>query len=138
LAAIGTALCDTGRRVDAWSRLLSAMALLACALPTPADGRAFVIAGIVLAGLGQLFYALRSGFDRAIFAHWASLPDDALPAALAAFDQGLVASGLGRTRPERPLAERVDGVRRLVSRQLLALALQIAGTAALAAFILAD
>jgi hypothetical protein len=136
LAAIGTALCDTGRRVDAWSRLLTGLALLACALPVPAGGGLFLVVGIFLAGIAQLFYALRTAFDRAIFALWASLPEDALPSALAAFDRALVEAGLAKSCTERSLAERVAGVRRLVQRQLLALALQIAGTAAFAGFLL--
>jgi hypothetical protein len=136
LAAIGTALCDTGRRIDVWSRLLTGLALLACALPVPAGGWLFLVAGIFLAGIAQLFYALRTGFERAIFALWASLPEDALPSALTAFDRALVEVGLAKSCAERPLTERVAGVRRLVQRQLLALAVQVAGTAAFAGFLL--
>lgn len=137
LAAIGTALCETGQRIDAWSRLLTGAALLACALPAPVGGWSFLLAGVLLAGIVQLFHALRTGFDRAIFAHWAALPADALPAALLAFDQSLVEASLAKSSKQRPLGERVAGVRRLVQRQLLALGVQIAGIAGAAALLLA-
>lgn len=136
LAAIGTALCDTGRRIDAWSRLLTGAALLACALPAPVGGWMLLLGGIFLAGIAQLFYALRTGFDRAIFALWAKLPENALPASLMAFDRALRDAGLAKSSEEPPLAERVAGVRRLVLRQLLALAAQIAGTAGAAGLLL--
>lgn len=136
LAAIATALCDTGQSIDAWSRLLTGMALLACALPAPGSGWPFLMAGIFLAGIAQLFYALRTRFDRGIFAHWATLPEDTLPAAMAAFDRSLLDAGLVKSCNERSLAERIAGVRRLVRRQLLALTVQIAGTAGAAGFLL--
>jgi hypothetical protein len=128
-ATIGTALCDTGQRIDAWSRLLTGAALLACALPAPMNGWRYWLAGVLLAGIAQLYYALRTGFDRAVFAHWASLPEESFPAALTAFDQALVDAGLAKVCKDRSLSERLAGIRRLVQRQMLALAGQIIGTA---------
>lgn len=135
-AAIGAALCETGQRIDAWSRLLSAVALLACALPPPGAIWPFLLTGVLLAGLGQLYCALRTGFDRAIFAHWLAQPENAAPAALAAFDQALLETRLAKRLKERTLGERIAAVRRLVLGQLLALGGQIAGTLAAAALLL--
>jgi hypothetical protein len=135
-AAIGAALCETGQRIDAWSRLFSVAALLACALPPPSAVWPFLLAGILLAGLGQLFYALRTGFDRAIFAHWLAQPENAAAPGLAAFDQALLEARLAKRVQERTLGERVAGVRRLVHGQLLALGGQIAGTLGAAALLL--
>jgi hypothetical protein len=135
-AAIGAALCETGQRIDAWSRLFSAAALLACALPPPSAVWPFLLAGILLAGVGQLFYALRTGFDRCIFAHWMAQPENATPAALSAFDQALAETRLAKNPRERSLGERISGVRRLVQGQLIALGVQIAGSLSAASFLL--
>lgn len=135
-AAIGAALCETGQRIDAWSRLLSAAALLACALPPPSTVWPFLLAGVLLAGLGQLYCALRTDFDRAIFAHWLAQPENAAMSGLAAFDQALLETRLAKRLHERTLGERIAAVRRLVLGQLLALGGQIAGTLAAALLLL--
>ncbi|MBS1160965.1 MAG: hypothetical protein H6R15_3384 [Proteobacteria bacterium] len=135
-AAIGAALCETGQRIDAWSRLFTAIALLACVLPAPCSVWPFLLVGILLAGLAQVFYALRTGFDRAIFAHWLAQPENTAITGLAAFDQALLVARLAKRLPERTLGERVAGVRRLVLGQLLALGGQIAGTLGAAALLL--
>lgn len=136
LASIGTALCETGQRVDAWSRLFSAAALLACALPAPVSGWPLLLAGVLLAGVTQLVYALRTSFDRPVFALWASQPEHCSPAGLVAFDHTLRQARLAKAGRERSLAQRVAGVRRLLQRQLLALGVQIAGMGAATGFLL--
>ncbi|MDR1934059.1 MAG: hypothetical protein LBS49_00445 [Candidatus Accumulibacter sp.] len=131
LLAVGVALCASGRRVDAWSRMLTGVTLLLLLfLPLALDKDeaeaappGMALAGLIIAfGFCQMYYALRLAFDRPVFAHWLRQPEDDA-ARLAAFDAALAQLDLRRPAP-RPLAERILGVRRLFRRQLLCLAVQ--------------
>lgn len=141
LGSIGVALGETGRAIDAWSRLLTGVALLACALPPPAGAIWFVILTAALAaGFGQLYFALRLTFDRPIFAAWIDR-EDADPdrtGDLAAFDAALAATGLRPAAPStRPLAERVRGTRHLLRMQTTLFIVQIIAALAGALVLLA-
>lgn len=134
LSTIGVALGETGRAIDRWSRLLTGVALLACALPPPA-GAIWPVTLIAAlgAGIGQLYFALRLAFDRPIFAAWIN-QEDADPdrtGDLAAFDAALAATGLRLAAPTpRPLAERVRGTRHLLRMQTTLFIVQIIAAAA--------
>lgn len=127
-AALATGLASVSRTLDGWSRLFAALALLGLFLPVPAVPLwTPLLAGILLTGLGQLYFATRIALDRPVFALWAErwckpvdYRDD-----LAAFDQALAELGWARTAPESPdLATRLSGLRRLLRRQMTFLALQ--------------
>lgn len=122
LALIAVAHCASSARLDAWSRMLCALALMAV-IPSPHPAWPLLA---VAAGLLQLFFALRLGFDRPVFENWAACPENASREALAAFDAALAQTGLRRQAGERDLAQRLGGLRSLFRRQLLAFAVQLA------------
>lgn len=122
---LALALCAASRRLDAWSRLLAALALLACALPVASPLWAPTLAAALGCGLLQLFCSLRLAFDQPVFAHWSGTPADS--GTLAAFDAALAALGKAPP-PGRSLGQRLAGVRRLLRRQLLAFGGQLAAT----------
>jgi hypothetical protein len=132
LAAIGIALGETGRTVNSWSRLLSGIGLLACALPPPAGTIwAVTLIAALAAGFGQLYFALRLSFDRPVFAAWEDrqCADGDAATDLAAFDNALAETGLRRAnQAPRALAERVQGARRLLQKQTILFVVQATAT----------
>lgn len=124
------ALLDQGRRLDSLARLLTAGALfglIAHAVANDAEPEAVTAALVVaiVAGVAEHYYALRTGFDAALFRHLAADAD------LAGLDRALADLALRRTpAPPRPLAERAAGARAFLTRQALALGVQIAALAA--------
>lgn len=132
-----------GRSVDTWSLVLTALAL-ACALELALQAASLPLACLLVvavAGGLQKALALRVAFDAALFRAWAerwsvAAAGDARPGAvtaiqadLLALDQALAAMGLRRDQSDsvRDLDSRVDGARKLFGRQLMALAIQVAG-----------
>jgi hypothetical protein len=127
------ALLEQGRALDRLSRLLTAAAvvlLLLLALfadQTPPDlsgPLAMALALTALLGLAELYFAFRVGFDAALFRQLAA---DPTPTGLETLDASLAELGLRpATAGSRPLAERIRGARKLLRRQALCLALQLA------------
>lgn len=131
-----------GRSVDAWSLVLTALALV-CALGLVLQAASLPMACLLVvavAGAVQKVLALRVAFDEALFRAWAerwgvaAAGNDRAQAAIAirsdllALDQALAAMGLRRGQPDsvRDLDSRIDGARKLFARQLMALATQVA------------
>jgi hypothetical protein len=88
-ALIGVSLCEAGRALDGWSRLLFVAAVLPWlaifpAAP-PSSLLALMAASTALAGI-EAYHALRLAFDRPVFAKWAQCGEDVLPEAMKAFD----------------------------------------------------
>jgi hypothetical protein len=136
------ALLEQGRTLDGLSRLLTAgavtllllLALFADQMLSNLSGPlAVALALAALLGLAQLYFAFRVGFDAALFRQLATEPG---PTGLEALDASLAELGL---RPaaagSRPLAERIRGARRLLRRQALCLALQLATIIVAAVFL---
>jgi hypothetical protein len=138
LLATTAALLDQGRAVDRLSRLVTAAALAGLLLG-PLVGHAppaaiAVLALVALAGAAELFFALRVGFDAALFRRLAA---EAGAPGFADLDAALVRLALIPSgKAGRPAAERAFGAKRLLVCQGLALIVQIAvalvGGAALA------
>lgn len=131
-AAIAAAFLGLGRTLERGGLLLTGAALLALVVGQPALLPRLGLYLAVAAGLVAHFYALRTAFDRPLFAAWARhwQEPEADPAAdLAAFDAALAAAGLrpAAAGPLRPLADRIAGARRLLRRQGLCFILQIVG-----------
>jgi hypothetical protein len=126
--AIAAAWLEQGRIIDGLSRLLTALALLALVLlagfaarPSPL---AWAILGVaILAGGAQIYFAIRVGFDAALFRWLSSQP--AGPD-LNAFDTTMQNQGLlPPDKAGRPLGDRIAGARRLFGRQTALLVVQI-------------
>lgn len=131
-AAIAAAFLALGRSLERGSLLLTAAALLALVVAPLAFQPRLGLCLAVAAGLAAQFFALRTAFDRPLFAAWAChwLEPGADPEAdLAAFDAALAATSLrpAIAAPLRPLADRISGARRLLRRQGLCCIVQIAG-----------
>lgn len=126
-----------GRSLDLWSLILAALALaglLGVSLPVSST---ICLLVSVVAGSAQKIYALRVAFDEALFRQWAETWRNAanqgpapaqLTADLAAFDQALAACSLRAPYGGAPrnLNSRLHGAGKLLRRQVLALAMQIA------------
>lgn len=130
-AGVFAALLAVGRRLDLAGLLLMAAALLALVLAPLALGPRLALLGVVGAGLAEHIFALRTAFDRPIFAAWSRRWHDhgAHPEAdLAAFDQALADAALrpASAAAPRPLAGRIAGARRLLLRQGQCLMLEVA------------
>ena len=122
---VTAALLDQGRTVDRLSCGLTAAAIAVLAI-LPALTPHFqwlsigFAAAAVAAGLAQTWFAIRVGFDAALFQRLASSGD------FAAIDAALTGLGLmPASKSGRPAAWRVAGARRLFRLQVLALAVQI-------------
>ena len=118
-----TALLQQGRIIDRWSRLLTVAALILLLVTIMMGAPKIVLALVVLAGIAEIYFAVRVGFDAALFERLRE------PAAmdLAALDAALVQLGLlPASRSGRPLDERIAGARRLFYKQGAALAIQLA------------
>jgi hypothetical protein len=127
LLAATAALLTQGRTLDCLSRLLTAGALfglLAHAVVNDADPMLATLALLIaaLAGFVQSYYAVRVGFDAALFRQFAetATPD------LAILDATLDRLGLlPAEKIGRPIEARIAGARALLRMQTLALIVQI-------------
>ena len=132
------ALLRQGRIFDRLSRLLTVASLgllvggSILVILSPALAATLLLA--VLAGIAQIYFAVRVGFDAALFDRLRQ----SATVDLAALDVALVQLGLLPTdKTGRPLAQRIIGAQRLFYRQGMALLIQVAILlcAAAAAFI---
>jgi hypothetical protein len=128
LLASAAALLDQGRSVDRLSRLLTAAALiglLVCAAAIGQSPLALATSAILvaLAGFAELYFAIRVGFDAALFNRLAGAPE---PVDFGDLDQALTELGLlPAAKRGRPANARIAGARRLMRFQILALAVQV-------------
>lgn len=126
LLVAAAALLDQGRRIDALSRALTAVALIALlllpvTLGVPPRWSSGVVAAVALIGLAEAWLACRTGFDAALFAGLAT----AAEADLAGLDRALSRLGLmPPAKAGRPTEARAAGARRLLYRQGLCFAAQ--------------
>jgi hypothetical protein len=124
MAAIASSLLGQGQSVDRLSRGLTLIGCLAIFVGTYLGAPwplAMVAAIIVLAGLAQTYFAVRIGFDAALFEHMAR---EAF--GTASFDAAM--GHLHLMKPERtprPMAMRVAGAMALMRRQTIMLGMQI-------------
>jgi hypothetical protein len=117
LAAVTAALLERGRTINGFSIALIIGAILAIALRILEP---IALALSILAGLAQVYLALRVAFDAALFRLLAGQPDlDALDAALTELRL------LPAAKAGRPLGPRIAGARRLFVAQIAAAALQL-------------
>ena len=122
------ALLDQGRTVDRLSRPLTAAALIAVLIcPAIAKQPPWIVIGsamlVTLAGLAETYFAIRVGFDAALFRRLASASD---APDFAGIDVALARLGLLRATPlDRPAGARVAGAERLLRFQTLALVAQV-------------
>ena len=131
------ALLRQGQIIDHLSRLLTVTSLGLLVggsiLVILSPGLAATLVLAILAGIAQIYFAIRVGFDAALFDQLRQ------PAAvdLAALDAALVQLGLLPAGSGRPLEQRIVGAQRLFYRQGMALLTQVAILlcAAAAAFI---
>jgi hypothetical protein len=122
-ATIAAALLKQGSRIDSLSRILTGVALLAALLdPGRNTGLAVPLCiGAVGAGLAQLYFAVRVGFDAALFGGLAGDKAD-----LDSFDRAMGRLGLmPQAKAGRPLGPRIAGASRLMALQGAALGVQV-------------
>ena len=128
LLLCAAALLDQGRKVDRLSRPLTAGALIALLIsPAIAKQTPWILIAsamlVALAGLAETYFAIRVGFDAALFRQLASASD---APDFAGIDVALTRLGLLRaTRLDRPAGARVAGATRLLRFQTLALVVQV-------------
>jgi hypothetical protein len=128
LIAAAACLLDQGCIVDGLSRLVTATALFVLMLPvvlpaSPQKLPAVILSAVAVLGAIEAFFAVRVGFDAALFRRLAT---GSGPLDFNDLDNAL--SGLGLTaerRADRSAADRVTGARRLFYRQTVMLILQI-------------
>jgi hypothetical protein len=127
LLRCAAALLDQGRTFDRLSRLLTAAAL-GWILVSPAiatEPRWAVIgfpALVALAGLGEMYFAIRIAFDRVLFDRVAGARE---VSDFAATDEALLRLGLmTASKAGRPADVRIAGARRLFRFQIGALVVQ--------------
>jgi hypothetical protein len=126
LPGAAAAWLQQGRTIDGLSRQLTVVALLLL-IATGAFGVASpalvsMLALATLAGLAQTYYAVRVGFDAALFERLGGQATD-----LSALDAALVQLRLlPVSKSGRPLAERVAGAQRLFHKQGAAFLVQVA------------
>jgi hypothetical protein len=119
------ALLEQGRTVNRLSCGLTAAAIAILAiLPALTSQTQWTSIGFaaaaVVAGLAQTWFAIRVGFDAALFHRLASTGD------IAAIDTALTGLGLMPSgKAGRPAAPRIAGARRLFRLQIVTLALQV-------------
>ncbi len=128
LVLCAAAFLDQGRTIDRLSRLLTAAALIAILIgPAISTQPPWVLiqsaALVALAGIAQTYFAIRVGFDAALFrqlAHASEAPD------FAATDAALAQLGfLPTAKHRRPAGVRIAGARRLFGLQVLCLVAQV-------------
>lgn len=130
-AATMADLLEGGRVIHLLSVALSAGAMAALLL-APGWRAAIGSVAVLLAGLAETWMALRVGFDARCFRRIAATADDP---GLDGFDTALRRLGLmPPDKAGRPLAPRLAGARRLLSRQGMALLAQV-GVALLAVLV---
>jgi hypothetical protein len=122
-----SALLQQGRAIDGLSRLLTVAALVlligASALGVASPALAVALALAVLAGLAEAYYAIRVGFDAALFDRLR----ERATIDLAALDVALAQLGLlPASKGGRPLEQRIAGAQRLFYEQGVALVTQVA------------
>ena len=128
LISCAGALLDQGRTVDGLSRPLTAAALIGILVYPAAIGQppaALTAAAILiaLAGLAESYFAIRVGFDAALFERLGSAPE---APDFAETDHALTQLGLlPATKRDRPADARIAGARRLMRLQIVALAVQV-------------
>jgi hypothetical protein len=127
VAATLAALFAQGRIVDAMSRGLTVAAALALMLLPAFASRPLtlpitVLGVVMLAGIAEIYLAVRIGFDAALF--WQLAADPGGPD-LAALDGALVQLELlSPTKVGRPLPARIVGAQRLLRRQAVLVIVQ--------------
>lgn len=125
---ITAALLAQGERLDALSRMLTAI-LLATLLLGAGQGSPLTVTALIVgtgAGIVELYLAARVGLDAALFVH---LGKDAADGRLdlLAFDAAMTGHGLAPPGMSgRPIARRCRGARRLLVGQASALLIQVA------------
>jgi len=126
LLAAGT--LATGKTIDSWSQLAALAVIIALvAFPEVPAGVTAALGLSLLAGIAQMYLAVRTTLDERIFAGWgACWTEDATRAAedLAGFDAAMHEQ-FGKTTAPRSLDNRLAGALRLLKRQALALGAQI-------------
>lgn len=127
---IAAALLAVGHRLDQASLMLTAGALLALVLVPLATWPRISLYLVILFGLAEHFFALRTTFDQRVFSAWSKRwkqNTNALENDLAAFDQTLAEGGLrpSTANTPRPLTDRITGARRLLRHQGLCLTMQL-------------
>ena len=136
-ARVMAAALASGRRLDLWSLALVMLALFSLLWMLLPPSSAICLLLSLLAGGTQKLFALRVAFDQTLFRHWdetwtsaATQGRDAptFEADLTALDQTLVACGLlpQQGGAARSLDSRLHGAWRLLKRQVLAFAIQLA------------
>ena len=121
------ALLDQGRTINRLSRSLTAAALIGILVYPSIMGRPWMLVGfamlVALAGLAEVYYAIRIGFDAALFHQLASAPESP---DFARTDAALSRLGLlPATAIGRPAEARMRGAKRLFGLQILALVTQV-------------
>lgn len=129
-AELAAALLAIGRQLDRASLALTVGGLLALVIAPLASPPRLGLLVAVFAGVFEFSFACRTAFDERIFSTWARRwrqTDTAPEETLAAFDRALASSGLRKTpaAPNRPLADRIAGARRLLRKQGACLMLQV-------------
>jgi len=128
LLVCAAALLEQGRTVDRLSRPLTAAALIAILFSQAIGTRLpWMLVGVVVlvavAGLVEAYFAIRVGFDAALFRHLASASE---PPDFAGTDAALTRLGvLPAATRDRPAEARVAGARRLFRLQMLSLVAQV-------------
>jgi len=127
------AFLEQGRALDRLSRLLTAaavtllllLALLAAQMRSETwNLMAGTLGLVILLGLAELYFAFRVGFDAALFRELAA---GSSLTGLDQLDASLTWLGLRpKAAGSRPLDDRIGGARKLLRRQALCLALQLA------------
>jgi len=133
LLSCAAALLDQGRHVDRLSRPLTAASLIGAVaaplmLTRPPWNLLACLTVAALAGLIEMYFAIRVGFDAALFHQRSAAPEGP---AFAGTDAALSALGLlPAAKRGRPADARVTGARRLFRCQILALVAQVLAAAA--------
>jgi len=128
LLLCAAALLDQGRTVDRLSRPLTAAALIGIlAYPAVTTRPPWMLIGfamlVALAGFTEAYFAIRVGFDAALFHQLAIAPE---APDFAGIDAALSHLGLlPAAKLGRPAETRVAGARRLFGFQILALIAQL-------------
>ena len=128
LLSCAAAFLDQGRTIDRLSRLLTAAALIAILIgPAITTQPPWVLIGsavlVMLAGLAETYFAIRVGFDAALFRQLANASE---APGFAGTDAALTQLGLlPTTKHRRPAGARVAGARRLFGLQMLFLVAQV-------------
>jgi hypothetical protein len=128
LLLCAAAFLDQGRTIDRLSRLLTAGALMAILIgPAITAQPPWMLIGsaglVTLAGLAETYFAIRVGFDAALFSQAANAPETP---DFAGADAALTQLGLlPATKQRRPAGARIAGARRLFGLQILFLVAQV-------------